>query len=748
MATGMLALAPGSGIRLNGVEWTVEDVLPQASTVVLRDAAGEVERRPIRWLMHHPDCRPGKAAREQPPRPRKQVLKPDLSEDQLKRARLRAEHVLEAETGYRAGHPARALPGEPRPEYDSATTTVTQRRRSKAAELKAFGLAEAEMLGLAHMSERTLRRLAADSIQDIVDGCADGRWTRRGGGHPSITEEIREAMFAVRHDCLQRSRISMRAKHRLLQQYIREVFPDFPTEKVPGYDTVAAVWEEWFGSGGARQRYQRTAHAIGDTSPRVVVHRPGQVVALDTTPLPVKVRESVFGDPVSVMLTIAIDCYTHSIVAFRLTLISDTSVDVAMLLRDVMMPLPLREGWGAEMEWPYPGVPATVVAQFAGHRVAALPFFSPETVTTDHGGPYKNHHVVEAERTLGCNILPARVMRATDKFVVERAFAAINSMLLEHLLGFTGVDVADRGADPEADAVLSMAQMENVIASWVVKVWQNHVLGEYAPAWGPGEDHSPNSLFAAAMHQGGFALQIPRPELYYGLLKAHYVKIHPRRGVKIGGFWYHDEVLEEPRFHQPSSRGGRHKHKWVIRSDRRDRRTVFFQDENAPEKWYPLRWTGLPPKGEVPAFSDKTAEALLAEVRRRNLAPRSDADLLPVLLDLLGSVIPVEKWPTQMTKRERTARSREVEQARTAGTDRPKTAAEEPVESVVLPWPEQARSVEQAVDDDRRRRREEVARSRPLPVPPPRLGDSLRRRSLFLLPPDDDETTAHHKEHG
>jgi hypothetical protein len=76
---------------------------------------------------------------------------------------------------------------------------------------------------------------------------------------------------------------------------------------------------------------------------RVVVHRPGQVVALDTTPLPVKVRESVFGEPMSVHLTLALDVYTHSIVAFRLTLVSDASVDVAMLLRDVMMPPPLRE---------------------------------------------------------------------------------------------------------------------------------------------------------------------------------------------------------------------------------------------------------------------------------------------------------------------------------------------------------------------------------------------------------------------
>lgn len=64
-----------------------------------------------------------------------------------------------------------------------------------------------------------------------------------------------------------------------------------------------------------------------------------------------------------------------------------------------MMPLPMCEGWGEDMAWPYPGVPAEIITEFAGHEVAGLPFFAPETVTTDHGGPYKNHDLVEAEQT-------------------------------------------------------------------------------------------------------------------------------------------------------------------------------------------------------------------------------------------------------------------------------------------------------------------------------------------------------------
>ena len=108
-------------------------------------------------------------------------------------------------------------------------------------------------------------------------------------------------------------------------------------------------------------------------------------------------------------------------------------------------------------------------------------------------------------------------MQATDqaqstgrsKAAVERAFGALRSLLFEHLPGYTGVDVADRGADPEADAVLTMEQMESLIAEWVIRVWQTRLLGEHAPAWGPGEEHSPNTLFAAAMNQGGFSCRSP-----------------------------------------------------------------------------------------------------------------------------------------------------------------------------------------------------------------------------------------------
>ena len=152
-----------------------------------------------------------------------------------------------------------------------------------------------------------------------------------------------------------------------------------------------------------------------------------------------------------------------------------------------------------------------------------------------------------------------------------------------------------------ADAVITVEAMEHLIATWIVTIWQNRRLGEHAPAWDPDGRHSPNTLFAAAMAQGGFALQIPPPQLYYQLLPAHHVKIHGRRGVKVQGLWYDGPALNDHRG-QSSARGGTHKGSWVVRRDPRDRRFVYFQDPTDPESWHTLRWVGLPPDGEVPSF--------------------------------------------------------------------------------------------------------------------------------------------------
>ncbi|MFE9803731.1 transposase [Streptomyces goshikiensis] len=742
-AARVLDLSPGAGLVLDGTEWTVERREPELGRVQLVAVDGTRQRVSFRFLANHPACRPSsRTASAGADRGRQPKTLRDLESGKRELAALRLAHLLEAATGFRSGDPLRPGLGEPKPEYDPATSTLTSRRLAKVAELGAMDRREAKLLGLDRVSYRTLIRWDQKREEHGLVGCVDDRWLRESGGHPSITEEVREAIFAVRQETLHRSKVTMRTRERMIHQYVRETFRDREVE-VPCYNTLRTVWHEWFGPGGSRQRYVRSG-ALPEKNGHVLVHRPGQVVALDTTVLPVMVRESVFGEPVKVHLTLAMDVHTHSLCAFRLTLVSDTSVDVAMLLRDVMLPLPMRDDWGEDLEWPYPGLPAAMVAEFAGHKVAGLPFFAPETVTTDHGSVYRNHHLVEVERVVGCNILPARVLRPTDKQTVERAFGSIRSLLFEQLPGYTGIDAADRGADPEGDAVLTIDEMEHLIATWIVSVWQRRRLGEYAPSWDPGGDHSPNTLFAASFAQAGFAMDIPSPELFYELLPAHYVGIDARRGVKIRDLWYDGPALADYRG-QRSTRGGRHKGKWVIRRDPRDRRRVFFQDP-LTHYWHPLEWTGLPPDGQAPAFGDARVRELMAKARAGGMQPRSDQELLPVLLELIGLRAPVSGWKS-LRKTERTEHAREITQAAAAQADRPphEPAADRTADAVEasgavvtsLRWSQRARQAEHSIDTQRRHRREQAVRRRP--EPPPALGESAGRRDLFLLPEDDEE---------
>jgi hypothetical protein len=257
-------------------------------------------------------------------------------------------------------------------------------------------------------------------------------------------------------------------------------------------------------------------------------------------------------------------------------------------------------------------------------------------------------------------------------------------------------------------------------------------LGEYA-AWDPGGTHSSNSLFAAAMLQGGSALQIPPADLYYALLPVSHVKIHGRRGMKVRGLWYDGPALD-PYRNEPSARGGQHRGRWLVHYDRRDARQVVFQDPR-DQHWHQLSWVGLPPDGDIPAFGDASREQLLRTVRQAGLAPQSDQELLPVLLDLLADTSLVDSWPGQDPRRRR-RQAREVTAAHTAGTDRRGEAADQnPIDTGVLVeapgWERRTRHASEAVDARRRRRRERDVPN--IPAPPPRLGEGARRRSLLRL---------------
>ncbi len=155
----VLELTPGTEIVLDGREWTVERREPHLGLVYLVSGDGGRRQVSLRFLACHPGCWPSsRAAAGGAGRGRQPRTPGDLKPGRRELAGLRMAHLLEVATGFRSGDPLRPGPGEPKPEYDPAATTLTSRRRAKAEELRALDPEHARMLGLNAVSYWTLIR--------------------------------------------------------------------------------------------------------------------------------------------------------------------------------------------------------------------------------------------------------------------------------------------------------------------------------------------------------------------------------------------------------------------------------------------------------------------------------------------------------------------------------------------------------------------------------------------------------------
>ncbi len=142
---GLMELSAGSRLVLAGTWWQVRELEPHTGRVLLRRDGGQELATTIRALVNRSDCRPAPAAVAglRHGRGRQPAGLEDLTARQRELVASRYAHLMEAETGYRSGSPLHALPGEPRPGYDPAVTTLHQRRLAKVAEMAALGAGSA-----------------------------------------------------------------------------------------------------------------------------------------------------------------------------------------------------------------------------------------------------------------------------------------------------------------------------------------------------------------------------------------------------------------------------------------------------------------------------------------------------------------------------------------------------------------------------------------------------------------------------
>jgi putative transposase len=323
-------------------------------------------------------------------------------------------------------------------------------------------------------------------------------------------------------------------------------------------------------------------------------------------------------------VTVDIDIATRTLCAAILRPIATKSVDAAVLLARALTPLPMQPGWQPSVAFSRSILPAGMIEgdEVIRTSIAAKPVIVPESITVDRGKVYVGSTFLNACERLQISVTKAGPRTPTDKPHVERVFAAINSGFTQYLAGYVGRNVVNRGASPQAEAIWTLAEVQNLLDLWIVAVWQNKPHpGLRHPAM-PKKDLTPNEAYAAlASVAPTINMALDRDD-YIGLLPVTYRTIqgyginfeslhydspalHPYRGVKSG--------LPLPA-----------NDRWEVRYDPYRLQSIFIRDHFRGE-WIEAEWSLA--KQALAPFSLDVLRAARRAVERRGDTP-SGVDFL------------------------------------------------------------------------------------------------------------------------
>ncbi|MEU5438229.1 Mu transposase C-terminal domain-containing protein [Streptomyces sp. NPDC020719] len=251
----------------------------------------------------------------------------------------------------------------------------------------------------------------------------------------------------------------------------------------------------------------------------------------------------------------------------------------------------------------------------------------PETVVVDRGKVYLSKAFTGACEALGTSVQAAPPYAPTAKGIVERTFGSINSLLWQHLPGYTGSDVTRRGKDVAHHACYSVAQMHDLLNEWLVLYHHRPHEGLRHPVL-PKVALSPNEMWAALVSVAGY---VPLP-----LTRSDYLELLPvrwqaitERGIRLNHRTYDCDLLGPHRGQdsEVAARSG----KWEVHTNPHDVRQI---------------WVRLPELGltEIPwihrdhahqPFNDRTWQYIQTTTTRHQDHDRYEADLAEALDQLM-----------------------------------------------------------------------------------------------------------------
>ena len=704
-----VSLGVGDKVLRDGQEWTIESFEEDGKVTLVRDGATttaqfydvvhdhldgveaadadaeqltpeEVEARAVEELAAGPKGRwlgrdePGAAG----------LLLDLLTPAELRDITEYAQHLQEVLTGYRHGSQAVALPDEPRPDYDG--TSRRHRLIAKAAELCS--------------SEATVRRDVNEFGRHGAAGLVRAGLLHQSA--PLVTCDVnflkavlRELDEHVNAPTVGQQVLYARALLRVKREHGEEAVKKCP-KKTQGYAVLNTLGKPrgFFGGVSAKTRRSIANSPVG-TYGALRATRPGEYVLLDTTVLDVFAMDRATGRWVRLELSVALDLFTRSIIAMRLTPHTTKARDIAGLLWDCARPKWARERWQDRSKWRYMGLPAQVVVDATeltdadGEPLAGVPLIAPECIVIDHGKVYISELVRSVCRRIGISIQPARPYTPTDKAVVERWFLTLRTGLLQNLKGYKGPDVYSRGKDAEKESFYFIDELEEMLWEWVATIHQTRPHKGLVLPEAPDTPLTPNRMYDLGVRRAGY-VGIPfHPDLAFDFLPIVWREI-AGDGLTVDNLRYNGPALDDHR-DMPGPRPDEHNDRWPFWMDPDDVRQVWFRVPDGPGRgsFVDVPWEH---RDRVKsAFGDEVLDEGKRIVVERGLTPQ---DLPGVIAEMM------EGWETGPVEARRAHRlalrhHRTVEEQR-----RKKRATPKAVAKVFVPAPDDA---EPATTPTRRR---------------------------------------------
>jgi hypothetical protein len=530
-------------------------------------------------------------------------------------------HLQEVIHGLAADAPAGS---RPRPGYDPAVTSLTQREQTKAAELAATG----HDIKISKV-KRQRQRYETGGLAALVDQRIDRAPSRFGRTDTRVVEAMQAAIGETTDASTRTAGYILWRTEQILTERHQPDEVMLPS-RATLYRLFGRLSIGLHTTGSARTRRSLANRPEGPFGV-LPVAAPGELVQIDSTPLDVLVLLD-NGVPGRVDLTGMIDIATRSVTAAVLRP-TTKSVDASVLLARTVTPETMRPGWPDALTMSRSVLPHRRLLNIDERleHAAARPVIVPETIVCDQGKVFISRNFRAACAALGINLQPAHPGSPTEKPHIERMMSSVASLFAQFVSGYTGSNPDRRGRNVQAQPLWSMLELQELLDEWIVTVWQNRPHDGLRDPAAPGRMFTPNEKYAALVESAGYVPVALSAEDYIELLPAGWKAVNAY-GVKLKYRTY-DAAELNPLRRQPSGVAAR-KHLWEVHYDPYDVSRIWLRNHWS-SGWITLFWKHLRrggiPFGELAwdhvraqmptATEQEIAEAVQQLLRRANQGP-------------------------------------------------------------------------------------------------------------------------------